>query len=137
MLGAEAAVVRAALVGLDAVLRRDLAGQAVLHLVVQRDVGADEVLADAVRRAALAEIDAAPLGDDLRRHQRQALGAEALRHAQERVVAQLSHGFLVLRRLGRGTIKLPTTPPVTMAAWTATMNPTIIACRPKPNLMAR
>ena len=93
MLGAEAAVEGAALVGLDAVPRRHLAGEAVLHLIVLRNVGADEILADAVRRAALAEVDAAPLGDDLGRHQRQAIGTEALGHAQEGVVAQLCHGF--------------------------------------------
>ncbi len=93
VLGAQAAVEGAALVRLDAELRRHLAGQAVLHLVVLRHVGADEILADAVRRAALAEVDPAPLGDDLGRHERQALRAEALGHAQKRVVAQFCHGF--------------------------------------------
>ena len=87
VLGAEAAVERAALVGLDAVPRRHLAGEAVLHLIVLRNVGADEILAHAVGRAALAEVDAAPLGDDLGRHEGQAIGAEALGHAQEGVVA--------------------------------------------------
>src|SRR3954468_12951973 len=88
VLGAEAAVERASLVRLDAVPIRDLARQAVLHLVVERDVGTDEVLADPMRWASLAKIDAALLGDDLGRHQREALGAEALGHAQERVIAQ-------------------------------------------------
>ena len=105
MLGAEPAVKRAALVGLDAVLRRHLAGQAVLHLIVLRDVGADEVLADAVRRAALAEVDAAPLGDDLGRHQRQAFRTEALRHAQKGVVAQLRHGFPAFRASRRFLVR--------------------------------
>src|SRR6185312_13914044 len=65
VLGAEAAVERAPLIGLRAIVRRNFSRQAVLHLVVEADVGADEVLADPVGRAALAEIDALPLRDDL------------------------------------------------------------------------
>src|SRR5262249_57323617 len=65
VLRAQAAVVRAALERVGGERLRQLARDAVLHAVVLAGVAADEVLAHAVRRALLAEVDAAVARDDL------------------------------------------------------------------------
>src|SRR5258708_5402519 len=59
VLGTQATVVGAALVGFDAHEGRQLAGKAVLHAIVPADIRANEVLADAVGGASLAEVDPA------------------------------------------------------------------------------
>lgn len=91
MLGAKPAVVRAPFVRLDPDLGGDFARKAVLHLVVMRDVGANKIFADPVRRTPLSEVNPLPWGDDLRRDQSQAVRAKALRRPKERVVAELGH----------------------------------------------
>ena len=64
MLGAETAVVGAAAVRLRAEPGRHLPLDTELHPVVLPRIGADEVLAHAVGRAALAEVNAAVAGND-------------------------------------------------------------------------
>ena len=92
VLGAEAAVVRTALVGLGSELGGNLPGDEEFGPVVPADIGADEILANSVGRAMLAKVDPAVGADhDLGGNEREALGAEALSGSQERVVAQLEH----------------------------------------------
>src|SRR5437868_3523241 len=89
VLGAEAAVVGAALVGAGAERPRQAGRLAVLVAVVVGDVRADEVLDDAVLGAALAEVAAAGADDDLGIDEAAALRAEAAGGAQKGVIAQL------------------------------------------------
>ena len=87
-----------------------LARQAVLHLIVLGHVGADEILAHAVRRAALAEIDPpVSLAMILAGTTRQALGAKALRDAQESMVTELHWPTLPVSK-GAAPIRSPQTP---------------------------
>src|SRR5687767_11712211 len=89
MLAAQTAIERAAAARLDTRLQRQLRRQAVFKLIVLPHVGANVILALAVRRAALAEVNPPAARDNLRRHQGQALRAKALGCAQERIIAQL------------------------------------------------
>src|SRR6185437_3969691 len=89
VLGAKPAIERATAVGLRAELGRHFALEAEFHAVVLPHVGANEILAHAMRRAAFAKINAALAGDDFGRNQGQALGAQALSHAQKHMVTQL------------------------------------------------
>ena len=87
--GAEAAIEGTAAVGLDAHTRRDFAGREKLAAIEPADVGADEILADAVRGAALAEVDAAVAVDDLGGDQCQTLRTQALGCAEVAIVAEV------------------------------------------------
>src|SRR5205085_9786487 len=86
--GTEAAVVRAAAVGGDAVAARLAGGLVELVPLVVGDIRADEVLDQPMLGAALAEVDAAVADDDLGVHEPPAVRAEALGQAAEGVVAE-------------------------------------------------
>src|SRR5262249_48709442 len=71
---------------------RQAGGLAVFVAIVIGDVGADEVVEDAVLGTALAEVDALTLDDDLGVHEPAAGGAQAARAAQVGVIAEV-HGL--------------------------------------------
>jgi hypothetical protein len=78
VLGAQAAIERAAALRLDAELCGDLSRHVEFHLVEVANVGTDEILAHPVRRAALPEIDPSVPRNDLGRRQCEALRTQAL-----------------------------------------------------------
>src|SRR5262249_42309353 len=88
VLGAQAAVVRTALVRRRAVRARQAGRLAELVAVVVRDVGADEILDGAVLRTLFAEINAALADNDLRLDEPPALRTEAAGRAKKRVVTK-------------------------------------------------
>ena len=94
VLGAKSAIQRAALIRLDAKQRR-LARQAEFHPIELRNIGANKILADPMRRAALAKINPRlVLHDDLRRHDGQTFGTQTLRHSQKAMFAKLHDSIL-------------------------------------------
>jgi hypothetical protein len=68
MLGTEPAIEGAPMQGLQRELDRNAGGQHVLKLVELRNVGTDEILADAMRGTPLAKIDASLAIEDLDRN---------------------------------------------------------------------
>ena len=89
--GAQAAIVRTALIRQRPENARQARRLVEFVPVVISDVRADEILAHAVRRAGLAKVDPAVLFDDLRRHECETERAQALGHAEKSVIAKL-HG---------------------------------------------
>jgi hypothetical protein len=88
VLGAQAAVERAAAVGARAELLGHASGQTELELIVLRHVGTDKILANAVGRAVFAKIDPTPPLENLGRHQRVTIRAQTLGHSEEGVIAK-------------------------------------------------
>src|SRR5207253_9149277 len=62
------------------------------HAVVPAHVRADKILALAMLRARLAEIDPPAASDNFCGHHRQTLRAEALRRAEERIIPMANRG---------------------------------------------
>ena len=87
--GTQAAVIGAALVGASAEGPGQAGRLAELVAIVPGDVGADEVLDEAVLGAVLAEIDTALAGDDLGIDEPPAVGTQTSRRAEEGVVSQI------------------------------------------------
>ncbi len=88
VLGAQAAIERTASVWARAELLGHASGQTELELVVLRDVGANKILANAVRRALFAKIDPPLPIENLGRHERITLRTQTLGHSEEGIVAK-------------------------------------------------
>jgi hypothetical protein len=89
MFGAKAAVKGAAFVGSDAIGLGEASGLAEFMAIIIGDVGADEILDQAMLGTAFTKVNAALACDNLGVHQSPAMRAEATRGAEVDVIAEL------------------------------------------------